>query len=337
MVLRIARIYLARNYETLDTLQDAALRLSSSGGATLASYPRQPRSVADDAPPLSAEAPVQGYPAALMLTQPLHSATAAWRSEQQASIFWNGMLVLVTALLLIGLAQVLRRREEAELARAQAEARVLEERKAEALSLLAAVVAHDFNNVLSAIVGYAELTQASASDADSVRHHVERLLTAAERARKLVRRVLTFDPRRSLEYARVRIAPVASEVVEQLRSTLPPRVAIELKLDKSAAAVFGDSTEIHQVIMNLCTNAIRAMPEGGTLSVTLAATTIAESRKMAVGELKAGSWICLTIADQGTGIAAEHLVPSSIRCTPPAMAAWARGSASPSCATSCSA
>ncbi len=307
VVLRISRIYLARNYETLDTLQDAALRLSSSSGTVLASYPRQPRGVADNAPPLSSEAAVQGYPATLLLTQPLHSATASWRSEQQASIFWNGMLVLVTALLLIGLAQVLRRREEAELARAQAEARVLEERKAEALSLLAAVVAHDFNNVLSAIVGYAELTQASASDADSVRHHVERLLTAAERARKLVRRVLTFDPRRSLEYARVRIAPVASEVVEQLRTTLPPRVAIELKLDKSAAAVFGDSTEIHQVIMNLCTNAIRAMPEGGKLFVLLAAVSIAEPRSMAVGEVKPGSWICLSITDQGMGIAAEHL------------------------------
>ncbi len=197
VVMRIARAYLARSYETLDTLQDAALRLSSSSGIALATYPRQSRGVAEDARRMSAEAAVQGYPATLLLTQPLHSATASWRSDQQTSAFWNGMLVLVCALLFIGLAQVLRRREEAELARAQAEAKVLEARKAEALSLLAAVVAHDFNNVLSAIVGYAELTQAAADDAASVRHHVERLLTAAERARKLVRRVLTFDPRRS--------------------------------------------------------------------------------------------------------------------------------------------
>ncbi len=96
-------------------------------------------------------------------------------------------------------------------------------------------------------------------------------------------------------------------MVEQLRATLPARVAIELKLDNTAAAVLGDSTEIHQVIMNLCTNSIRAMPEGGTVSVTLAVVTLAAPRSMAVGEVTPGSWICLAIADQGKGIAAEHL------------------------------
>ena len=321
IVVRVAFEYLARFYAAVDVSPGAEIRLVRTDGVDLARYPTDSRTAeGGNAPPapVGAALPqsddrivsrqnVAGYPLFVEVSQPRVSALAPWREQELGSAARTLLLAVLASLLLIALATALRRREEAESARRATEARLQDARKAEALSLLAASVAHDFNNVLSAIVGYAELARGACDPASLVQSNLERLLSAAERARQLVRRVLTFDPRRSLKYESVPLAPVVREVLDQLQATLPRNISLQPSLPDLPMTVNGDATEIHQVIMNLCTNAMQAMPQGGVLAVQLSATTIDTARELAVGRVEPGEWISLAVSDQGVGIAAGQL------------------------------
>jgi CheY-like chemotaxis protein len=160
--------------------------------------------------------------------------------------------------------------------------------------------------VLTAIIGYAELAGENAAAGSQSQQNIERLLAATERARLLVRRVLTFDPRRSVRYRPTSIAPIVVEVSEQVRATLPPSIEMSLHgLDQSAFAM-GDPTEMHQVVMNLCSNAVHAMPKGGSLEIRLETLEIRESQSLALGQILPGSWVRLSVIDTGIGLAEEQ-------------------------------
>jgi signal transduction histidine kinase/ActR/RegA family two-component response regulator len=297
VIVRVAFEYLARFYATVDASPGASIRLIRSDGADLAHYP----TAGDGLPqrPVSRQMVVE-------VASDLDRALVPWREMEQANAVRTLALSALAALLLAGLATALRHREEADAARLVTEARLQEARRAEALSLLAASVAHDFNNVLSAIVGYAELARDAEHLSPAVAN-IDRLLAAAERARQLVRKVLTFDPHRSLNYTNVPLVPVIREVLDQLQATLPAGIAIDVSIGGVSAEVLGDATEIHQVIMNLCTNAVHAMPGGGALAVRLAPATVPTPRVLAVGRLEPGDWWCLSISDQGGGmLSGEH-------------------------------
>jgi signal transduction histidine kinase/ActR/RegA family two-component response regulator len=319
VVVRVAFEYLARFYAAVDISPGAEIRLLRTDGADLAHYPSaaaalssapggsSPSGSAGDRRRITARQNVSGYPLLVEVDQPWDRALAPWRQQELANAIRTLALALVAALLLGALTTAMRRREEAEAARRTSELQLQEARKAEAISLLAASVAHDFNNVLGAIVGYGELARAESAADSPVRSKIDRLLAAAERARLLVRRVLTFDTSRTVKYETVALAPVVLEVIDQLQATLPATVKIECTLPEPPMAVHGDATEIHQVIMNLCTNAIQAMPGGGTLAVTLSLTPVATARDCAVGRVEPGEWLCLSFVDQGVGIAAKAL------------------------------
>jgi signal transduction histidine kinase/ActR/RegA family two-component response regulator len=304
VIVRVAFEYLARFYATVDASPGASIRLIRSDGADLAHYP----TAGDGLPqrPVSRQT-VAGYPLVVEVASNLDRALVPWREMEQANAVRTLVLSTLAALLLAALATALRHREEADAARLVTEARLQEARRAEALSLLAASVAHDFNNVLSAIVGYAELARRDAEHWSPAVANIDLLLAAAERARQLVRKVLTFDPHRSLNYTNVPLVPVIREVLDQLQATLPAGIAIDLSIGGVSAEVLGDATEIHQVIMNLCTNAVHAMPGGGVLAVRLAPASVPTPRVLAVGRLEPGEWWCLSISDQGGGMpSGEH-------------------------------
>ena len=312
IVVRVAFEYLARFYAAVDISPGAEIRLLRTDGVNLARYPAaeaagSPRDAGFDRGPITATQAVAGYPLFVEVSQPKSRALAPWRQKELASAARTVALALLAGLLLGALAKAVRRQEEAEAARRASELRLQEARKAEAISLLAASVAHDFNNVLGAIVGYGELASAEAEPGSSVHARLERLLAAAERARQLVRRVLTFDTSRSVQYENVSLVPVVFEVLDQLQATLPATVRLESSLPEAPVAIHGDATEIHQVVMNLCTNAVHAMPGGGTLKVMLSPTVIASERQCAVGRVVPGEWLCLAVVDQGVGIGAEAL------------------------------
>jgi signal transduction histidine kinase len=249
---------------------------------------------------------VGSYPLEIEVGQSRHDALAGWREQELYSVARTGTLTLLAGTLLGAIMVALRRREQAEFARRESEAQLQEARRAEALSLLAASVAHDFNNVLGAIVGYAELAREAGGGDAQLRSSLDRLLGAAERARQLVRRVLTLDPHRSVRDQTVLVAPIIREVVDQLQTHPARKLAVDIRVDDESLAVSGDSTEIYQVLLNLCTNAMQATPANGHVTIHLHAASRAEAATLTIGSLAAGEYVCVTITDEGPGVSADQ-------------------------------
>jgi len=117
---------------------------------------------------------------------------------------------------------------------------------------------------------------------------------------------LTFDPRRSVSYRPTGIGPIVVEVSEQVRATLPPSIEMSLHGMDQAIFTLGDPTEMHQVVMNLCSNAVHAMPKGGSLEIHLETLDVRESESLALGQLLPGRWAQLSVIDTGIGLAEEQ-------------------------------
>ena len=175
----------------------------------------------------------------------------------------------------------------------------------EAIATLAGGIAHDFNNILSAIIGFAELAKAQLSADSPVLADIEEILTAGNRAKDLTKHILAFS--RQTEHERIPLALhlVVKEVLSLLRSTLPS--TIEIREDAaSSGMILGDSTQIHQVIMNLCTNAYHAMREtGGVLEVGLKEMTLDSEMMRQYPDLVPGNYVRLTVSDTGCGMTPE--------------------------------
>ncbi len=193
-----------------------------------------------------------------------------------------------------------RKRAEAEKDRLESELR--KSQKMEAMGTLAGGIAHDFNNILGAILGYGELAQKSAADGSAVRRYVDNVMHAAGRAKALVERILAFSRSGLGEREPVNVQAVVTETLQLLAASLPARVQLKRALDADDAAVIGDATQLHQVLMNLCTNAVQAMPAGGVLEVRLERDHVRERRSMLQGELLPGPYVRLTVRDSGQGI-----------------------------------
>jgi len=177
--------------------------------------------------------------------------------------------------------------------------------KMEAIATLAGGIAHDFNNILSAVIGYAELTRNGVPRGSKADEYIAGLLKAGQRAKDLVRHILAFS--RQSEHERIPMSPhlVVKEVVSLLRSTLP--ATIEIRQDvEVAGTVIADPTQIHQVIMNLCTNAYHAMRDKkGILGISVKNVILDLSIKETHPELTAGRYVKLSVSDTGYGMSPE--------------------------------
>jgi PAS domain S-box-containing protein len=182
------------------------------------------------------------------------------------------------------------------------EAQLRQSQKMEAIGTLAGGIAHDFNNILGAILGYGELAQERAVHDSALRRYLDNVMHAAGRAKMLVDRILGFSRSGLGERAHVHVQSVIEESLELIAASLPANIRLEKKLDAGDAALIGDSTQLHQVAMNLCTNALHAMEAGGTLTVLLERIRLAEGRSLSRGALSPGSYARLVIQDTGTGI-----------------------------------
>jgi PAS domain S-box-containing protein len=184
----------------------------------------------------------------------------------------------------------------------QLEGQLRQSQKMEAIGTMAGGIAHDFNNILGAILGYGELAQQNSAEGGPVRGYLDNVMHAAERAKLLVEGILGFSRSGLGERAPVNIRSVVSETLELLDASLPAGIRLESRIDAGDAAVTGDATYLHQVAMNLCTNAIQAMPHGGLLSVILERVEVSESRTVSRGSLAPGPYVRLIVSDTGTGI-----------------------------------
>ncbi len=188
------------------------------------------------------------------------------------------------------------------------EAQLRQSRKMESLGTLAGGIAHDFNNILNGTFGFVDLARLDLAPGHPVHTWLDRIAASSQRARELVRQILTFS--RKNEGTRVvqRLPPVITEALRLLRASLPAMVELRSHLAADAPAVLVDSTQIHQVVLNLGTNAWHALPErGGHIIVTLEACNIDAALAHANPELTVGPAARLTVFDNGSGMDATTL------------------------------
>lgn len=182
--------------------------------------------------------------------------------------------------------------------------------KIEAVGTLAGGIAHDFNNILGGIIGYTELALVNESDSADKKTstYLQHILTAGNRAKELVQQILRFSRRDESSMSNIHIKPVIEESIKLLRSTLPATITIEHHFKADLDRITGDITQIHQIIMNLCTNAYHAMRhQGGRLTVSLQNTVLKKPRAFMSLKILPGEYVQLSVSDTGHGIA-PHII-----------------------------
>jgi PAS domain S-box-containing protein len=209
---------------------------------------------------------------------------------------------------LFSVARDISERVQAEKERESLEAQVRQGQKMEAIGTLAGGIAHDFNNILAAIMGYTELAMTYLSSDHPALADLEQVYRAGKRAKDLVQQILTFSRQSDMEAKPVQVHLIVKEVIRLMRASLPSTITIFQKLDPKSGAVKADPTQIHQIVMNLCTNAYHAMKEkGGVLEVTLDPFRVDGEAKGSLSVMKEGDYIRLTVGDTGQGMDEEVL------------------------------
>ena len=184
----------------------------------------------------------------------------------------------------------------------QLEKRLSQAQKMEAIGTLAGGIAHDFNNILSAIMGYTELSLIDIPHDSALRKNLKQVLKAGGRAKELVQQILTYSRQREREMQPIKINLIVNEALKLLRASLPSTIQINHSI-KSNLAIMSDPTNIHQVVMNLCTNAAHSMQEnGGLLEVSLVDVDLDADFAKRHPDLNPGKFVCLAVSDTGHGM-----------------------------------
>jgi PAS domain S-box-containing protein len=202
----------------------------------------------------------------------------------------------------VGSASDVNARKQAEAEKERLETRLRQSQKLEAMGTLAGGIAHDFNNILGAILGYGELAQRTAAQGRDVRRHLDQVMHAGTRAKMLVESILAFSRSALGKRVPVHVQAVVEETLGLLKGSLAPHVRLDARLLAGDTAVVSDATQLHQVVMNLCANAVQAMDQGGTLTVVLERVEVPERRSLSHGVLTPGAYVRLAVSDTGPGI-----------------------------------
>jgi PAS domain S-box-containing protein len=244
----------------------------------------------------------QGNPTGACVWEGYNDITGRWYVNYDRAIRWidgrHVHLQVATDITEIKSMEQERRHTEAQLRQAQ---------KMEAIGTLAGGIAHDFNNILSAILGYSELALDDALHGQPSANYIREILKAGGRARDLVYQILTFSRQTESEAKPIMVQPIVKEAMKLLRASLPSTIEISGDIG-SSAIVEADPIQIHQVIMNLCTNAGHAMrPTGGTLNVILSEETLASDFPDHQPAVLPGEYLKIAVSDTGPGIDPEIL------------------------------
>jgi PAS domain S-box-containing protein len=206
-----------------------------------------------------------------------------------------------------GFIEDINERKTSEAERARLEKQVLQAQKMDAIGTLASGMAHDFNNVLCAILGYTELALLDSQIEGKTRENLELALRSGERARDLIKRILAFSRSTDAQYRPLKIGPILREAVKFLNATLPSSIEIQLHINTDDDVVLADASDLHQVIMNLGVNAKHAMSaKGGRLEYRLDLETLDAAPAAKLG-LTPGRYVHLQIRDTGHGMSREVL------------------------------
>ena len=195
--------------------------------------------------------------------------------------------------------------------RAQEEKERLEDRlqqaqKMEAIGTLAGGIAHDFNNILSVIIGYTELILMNGNVEAEVKQNLKEIFNASKHARDMVKQILAFSRQSKQERKPIQVAHIVKEAIKMLRASLPTTILIQQQIEKDTGIIEADPTQIHQVLMNLCTNAAHAMNgEDGVLKISLSNVQLDHKALEMAPDLQPGSYLKLSVSDTGHGIAPD--------------------------------
>ncbi len=184
--------------------------------------------------------------------------------------------------------------------------RLRQSQKMEAIGTMAGGVAHDFNNMLSVILGYTELTLRNPSCDEKCKKNLGHVLTATDRAKELIKQILMFSRKGELNRDPIKLHNVVTEVLGLLKKTIPSTVSIRSDIDTHTGTVLADATQIQQIIMNFCTNASHAMAEhGGDIDISLKPIDVDLSAAARCPDLRPGKYVQLTVADTGVGMSPD--------------------------------
>jgi signal transduction histidine kinase len=205
------------------------------------------------------------------------------------------------------LQQELEYRKQLEAERTEMLLQLQQTQKMEAIGTLAGGIAHDFNNILSAVIGFAEISLLDAPQGSQLQANLQHVVSAGQRAKKLIRQILTFSRQSNPETQPVQLRMILQEAIELLRASLPP--TIEIKHDiQSSAFVMADPSQLHQVVMNLCTNASQAIhPESGVLALALHDRHIDVGNADFIPDMIPGAYVEMVVSDTGHGMSPQTL------------------------------
>lgn len=225
----------------------------------------------------------------------ISESARAVRDELGEIRFYEGFIDNITA------------RKEAEAERTRLEKQMVQAQKMDAVGTLAGGMAHDFNNILCAILGYTELSLFDPKVEGRTRENLQSVFKSAQRAQDLIKRILTFSRPKETERRPLKLSVVIQEAVKLLNATLPSSIKISVSIKTDNDVVMADATEMHQIIMNLGTNAGHAIKSnGGKLEYVLELTHL-DAPQAAALSLKPGSFVHLTVRDNGHGMSREIL------------------------------
>ncbi len=189
------------------------------------------------------------------------------------------------------------------------ETQMRQTQKMNAIGELAGGVSHDFNNILTAILGYVALCMNSVDKDDKVHGYLIEIVKAGDRAAKLVRQILTFSRQEEQDFHSVVLQSVLRDSLSLVQTTIKPCIAVEIEIDEQCGSIFGDTTQIQQIIVNLCTNSVHALgQEKGVLHISLKQVELlgGKHEDRAV-DLDPGLYACITVKDTGGGMSPETL------------------------------
>jgi two-component system, cell cycle sensor histidine kinase and response regulator CckA len=193
--------------------------------------------------------------------------------------------------------------KQAEEERKMLNAQLQQAQKMEAIGTLAGGIAHDFNNMLGAIIGYSEMIRDDFPPGSPGIHNINQVVKAGHRAKDLVKQILTFSHQVKSKTVPVQPAVIVKEVIALLRSSLPTTITIKQDIDPDVGMVLADPVQIHQMVMNLATNAFHAMEaKGGTLTISLHKKILSLDDLATIPDLQLGTFVQLSIRDTGEGV-----------------------------------
>lgn len=228
------------------------------------------------------------------------------RSGKTFLVEWHGRTVGgegANSDVFVGVGIDITERKQMEEEREKLAAQLLQSQKRESIGVLAGGIAHDFNNILSAIIGFAEIAGIDLPEGSRNAEYLAKALKATDRAKDLVKQILTFSRQSETEVRPLRLEPTVMDALRMLRSSIPTSIEIHQSADPDLPAVMADPTHVYQIVMNLCTNAAHAIEdEHGVIEIALDEFRVNSRGSSQTGELSPGRYVRVKISDTGTGM-----------------------------------